>query len=152
MRVVIDASVVLKWIFDDSDREENVHESLSLLAAIRGRSASPLQPPHWIAEVAAVITRKSPEKVSPALELLDALELPVFADVTVYQRAARLAADLGHHLFDTLYHAVALESGSTLVTADVTYYRKAAKLGGIMNLAMWPEEIFAGPRRLVPLA
>jgi predicted nucleic acid-binding protein len=149
---VVDASVIVKWVFADSDREENIPESLSLLAAIRVGVASPLQPPHWIAEVAAVITRKKPEKASPALELLDALELPVLANVTVYQRAAQLAADLGHHLFDTLYHAVALESGSILVTADDTYFRKAGKLGGIMKLAMWPEEVFADPRRLVPKA
>jgi hypothetical protein len=38
-------------------------------------------------------------------------------------------------LFDTLYHAVALEEGATLVTADETYFSKAKGLGGIVSLA-----------------
>ena len=48
---------------------------------------------------------------------------------------------LDHHLFDTLYHAVALEEGATLVTADETYYGKAKDLGGVgllADFAMWP--------------
>jgi len=40
-----------------------------------------------------------------------------------------------HHLFDTLYHAVALEEGATLVTADAAYFAKAKDLGGIELLA-----------------
>jgi predicted nucleic acid-binding protein len=38
-------------------------------------------------------------------------------------------------LFDTLYHAVALQTpGCTLVTADKVYYRKAKVLGQIQLL------------------
>jgi len=40
-----------------------------------------------------------------------------------------------HHLFDTLYHAVALEEGARLVTADAAYFAKAKDLGGIELLA-----------------
>ena len=36
-------------------------------------------------------------------------------DLAIYRRAARLAGELGHHLFDTRYHAVALESDALLV-------------------------------------
>jgi predicted nucleic acid-binding protein len=48
-----------------------------------------------------------------------------------------LAIDLGHHLFDTLYHAVALESEACLVTADDRYHRKAEALPGIRHLRDW---------------
>jgi predicted nucleic acid-binding protein len=48
-----------------------------------------------------------------------------------------LAIDLHHHLFDTLYHAVALETESVLVTADGRYLAKARDLGQIMHLAEW---------------
>ena len=45
---------------------------------------------------------------------------------------------LSHPLFDTLYHAVALETeGALLVTADAGYLRKAARDGQIISLAQW---------------
>lgn len=48
----------------------------------------------------------------------------------------RLAIDLKHHLFDTLYHAVALtHSDAVRVTADESYYRKARAMGRIVHLA-----------------
>jgi hypothetical protein len=43
-----------------------------------------------------------------------------------------------HHLFDTLYHAVALEhEDALLVTADDRYYRKAEHYGTIAVLRDW---------------
>jgi hypothetical protein len=46
-----------------------------------------------------------------------------------------LAIRLNHHVFDTLYHAVALSvPQTTLVTADETYYRKAQAFGAIRLL------------------
>ena len=55
-------------------------------------------------------------------------------DVGHYQRAISLALKLDHHLFDTLYHAVALEEKATLITADRKYYDKARRLGSILML------------------
>jgi predicted nucleic acid-binding protein len=46
-----------------------------------------------------------------------------------------MAIMLDHHLFDTLYHAVALEQGATLITADEAYFAKAKDLGSITRLA-----------------
>jgi hypothetical protein len=48
-----------------------------------------------------------------------------------------LAVGLDHHLFDTLYHAVALERRTTLVTADTRYAAKAAGHGGLIQLDEW---------------
>ena len=68
--------------------------------------------------------------------LLDALRLEVRATPAVYARAIGLATDLDHHLFDTLYHAVALETpGAVLVTADDRYARTAQPLGALVRLA-----------------
>lgn len=53
---------------------------------------------------------------------------------SAYQRAIELSSRLNHHLFDTLYHAVALEENATLITADRRYYDKAKVLGGIILL------------------
>ena len=137
MKAVVDASVIVKWVFPTSEAEGDVEQALDLLEAIKKGKVTLLQPPHWLAEVAAVVTRLSPEAAEPALDLLDALEFPVADDLPTFKRASRIAHELNHHLFDTLYHAVALEQGSTLVTADDTYYRKSQALGGIVRLPGW---------------
>jgi predicted nucleic acid-binding protein len=63
------------------------------------------------------------------------MELPVLDTPEVYLTACELAGALGQHVFDTLYHAVALETPSaTLVTADERYYRKAVGRGSILLL------------------
>jgi hypothetical protein len=52
----------------------------------------------------------------------------------------QLSHQLGHHLFDTLYHAVALETeGAALVTADDAYRHKALQLGvgQVVALSDW---------------
>lgn len=140
MRVVVDASVVVKWVLPGSDREPHTPQALRLLGGIREGSTEPIQPPHWLAEVAAVITRLQPEIAEPTLDLLDALDLPVASDLATYRRASRIAASLGHHLFDTLYHALAVERDAVLVTADERYFRKAHALGSIVLLPQWNVE------------
>jgi predicted nucleic acid-binding protein len=137
LNLVVDASVVVKWFLPDPESEPDCDCALALLRAVQQGQVSLLQPVHWLAEVAAVVTRLRPEIAEPALALLDALELPVADDPAIYQRASRIAAQLGHHLFDTLYHAVALEREHVLVTADDTYARKAQGLGGIVGLQEW---------------
>jgi len=74
------------------------------------------------------------------LQTFLAMELPVTTEWNVYEQAGRLAVELNHHLFDTLYHAVALQFPDTLfVTADTQYFRKAAKLGHIIELKDFPQ-------------
>jgi len=139
VRVVVDASVIVKWILPDAEREAQTDQALVLLRGVRSGSVQPIQPPHWLAEVAAVLVRLRPEIAEATLDLLDAFELPMVANIALYRRAARLAADLDHHLFDTLYHAVALECEAVLITADAHYFRKAAHLGSIVDLGAWSE-------------
>jgi len=142
VRVVVDASVVVKWVLPDSEREAPTDEALALLQGIRAGNFEPLQPPHWLAEVAAVLARLRPEIAETTLDMLDAMELRIAADTAIYRRAIRLAAELDHHLFDTLYHAVALERDALLITADAHYQRKALHLGAVVGLAGW-----SGPAR-----
>ena len=69
------------------------------------------------------------------MSLLHALEFSVITDIEVYHKACDLSASLKQHLFDTLYHAVALtEFATMLITADEQYYRKAHKAGRIVRL------------------
>ena len=137
MRLVVDASVAVKWVLPDSAVESDTDRAAALLNAVQENRVELVQPPHWLAEVAAVISRLRPEVANEAVDLLAALELAVEADAEIYKRASRIARQFDHHLFDTLYHALALERDAVLVTADDRYLRKAATLGGIVSLRRW---------------
>lgn len=89
------------------------------------------QPPHFIAEVTEVLARNIPRDDARAdvSDLLD-LDLRRVESTAVYMTACELAIRLNHHLFDTLYHAVALHAPeATLVTADQRYFDKASAIG-----------------------
>ena len=92
-------------------------------------------PAHWTAEIISVLVRLEPSLVDDALVFLDDMKPILVQGVRVLKRAAELSASVHHHLFDTLYHAVALEEGAVLVTADEVYFNKASHLGGIQLLA-----------------
>lgn len=49
--------------------------------------------------------------------------------------ASRLSSQLSHHLFDTLYHALAIEINGIFITADEKYFNKACSFGHIQLLA-----------------
>ena len=132
---VIDASVAVKWFIPDTTIETDVDRALQLLACAQRDEARFLQPAHWVSEVAAVLVRLAPKTVGSSVEALMALSfVNTTNDVDHYQRAISLALKLDHHLFDTLYHAVALEEKATLITADRKYYDKARRMGSILML------------------
>ena len=134
---MVDASVLVKWVIPDPLVERDLDRAAALLQAYRASQVELLEPPHWLAEVGAVLARLRPETAATALDLLYALEIPTAAEVEVYKRAAAMARELNHHLFDTLYHALAIEAGATLVTADERYWRKAKDSLAIERLSTW---------------
>lgn len=136
--VVADASVIVKWLLPPSDDEPDADRAYALRSGVRAGTIELLQPPHWLTEVAAVLARLTPETVYDDVANLYAMELAVLDTAGVYLRACELARSLGQHVFDTLYHAVALETpGATLVTADQRYYRCASRFGAIVPLGSW---------------
>ena len=137
MKLVVDASVIVKWALPDPEQEPHAGLALDLLDEVRAGKVELLQPPHWIAEVSAVLTRLRPEIVEEVIDLLSALNVQVVTDPVIYKRASRIAQDLGKHVFDSLYHAVALEYGTFLVSADSNYSLKARRLGSLIPLALW---------------
>ena len=93
------------------------------------------QPPHFIAEVSGVIARLQPLYTPRLLADFLNMEFQRVESSAIYATACDLAIRLNHHLFDTLYHAVALhEPNATLITADRRYYDKAKSLGQITLL------------------
>jgi predicted nucleic acid-binding protein len=136
---VVDASVAIRWFIPGEPDEPDADKAVLLLGQAASADAILLQPPHWVSEVAGVLVRRTP--ASAADNIADLLLFDFCAtvgDARIYRRAMALAQRLDHHVFDTLYHAVALEENATLVTADERYYEKAAPLGAIMLLKDFP--------------
>jgi len=125
----------VKWAFPDRAREAHAERALNLLHAVHAGRLSVVEPPHWLAEVAAVVTRLAPDRAPEVVALMHAMELPVLDELEVYLEAARLSAESGQHVSDTLYHAVALRRrDASLVTADERYDRNARRAGRVMLL------------------
>ncbi len=132
---VIDASVAVKWFVSDTAIEPDLDRAMHLLFIAQTGQVRFLQPPHWVSEVAAVLVRLAPKTASASVQALQELSfVETLTDCNHYQRAIALALKLDHHLFDTFYHAVALEEKATLITADGKYYDKAKRLGSIVSL------------------
>ncbi len=135
MRLVVDASVAVKWFVPHRPSEQDVDKAVAVSHLLDRAGTELFAPAHWVPETLAVLARIEPGIVDQALIVLDDTAPRVVADLGVMKRALDLAISLNHHLFDTLYHAVALEVGATLVTADKTYFDKAKGLGNIALLA-----------------
>ncbi len=136
MILVIDASVAVKWFLFARPDEHNADLALDVLERAVLGSVELLVPPHFIAEVAAVLARLKPDDAES--DLLDLLDIPMrtMASPEIYATGLRLSQHFEHHLFDTLYHAVALDRpDAQLITADARYYKKAKTEGQITLLA-----------------
>lgn len=138
MTFVLDASVIVKWLLQDPQRESDSDAATRLVETVATGAESVLQPPHWLVEVGAVLARASPDTAPQDLLMLSAMEIPAADDPRLLRRACEMAIDLKQHLFDTLYHAVALETpDAVLITSDERYFRAARSIGGIARLKDW---------------
>lgn len=135
INAVADASIAVKWFLPPTEAERDRDRAVALLQEIKAGRIALREPPHWIAEVAAVLSRLAPTTAHQDIEDLYAMRIAVVETAELYTTASKLAVSLGQHMFDTLYHAAALLTPDcTLVTADERYYNKAHKAGAIMLL------------------
>lgn len=138
MITVVDASVMIKWLLQDPEREPDTEKATALMQRVTSGEQPCIQPSHWVLEVGAVLARVSSQTAADDVTLLAALELPTTDDPLIVRHAVELAVELKQHLFDTFYHAIALEnSDAVLVTADERYLRAAQGKGRIMHLKEW---------------
>ena len=129
MNLVVDASVAVKWLFDepDSDRAE------ALLARAGASDRLKLVAPEILAaEIANAlwkrmrrgdIDRQKTLETSKHFEEICPLLLPI-GDLA--QRALELAIDSRHPAYDCFYVALAEELSAGLITADERLYRAFA--------------------------
>ena len=136
MIAVVDASVAVKWFLRGHPDEQHTDLALRLLEQSVLGLLPMVQPGHFVAEVAAVLARLNPTGAQDDLfDLLD-IRYRTLTSPETYATALDLAIRHQHHLFDTLYHAVALHTpGAVLITADAHYYAKAWFEGQISLLA-----------------
>jgi predicted nucleic acid-binding protein len=135
---VIDASVVIKWLLQDPEREAGTEKATQLMELVTNGEQPVLQPTHWLVEVGAVLARESPGTAIDDVGMLTALELPTTNELQVLRRGVELAMELKQHLFDSYYHGVALETPDcVLITADERYLRAARAKGNIVSLMEW---------------
>lgn len=140
MICVVDASVAVKWFVRGTwaQREDHIDPALALLRAIQADHVTMRQPPHFLAEVAAVLARLDPQGVAQQVAWLGCLDIDHAEPTEHLTTALDLSLSLNHHLFDTLYHAVALDTPQALfITADRRYFDKAASRGRIVWLPDW---------------
>lgn len=137
MNLVLDASVCLKWYLADDFPEPDSAIARDLLERVVSGGINLHQPAIWRSEVIAVIARKLPAETAQFVHELCEFVVATNDSAALLARAGSLSTSLNHHLFDTIYHALAIEYGIDLVTADEHYYRKARGLGSIVLLKDW---------------
>ncbi len=133
---MVDASVAIKWFLLDRPTEQHADLALQILEHSVLGLLPMVQPPHFVAEVCAVLARLNP--AGAGNDLFDLLDIgyTTLASPEAYITALDLAMRYQHHMFDTLYHAVALHTpGAVLITSDERYYNKARSEGQITLLA-----------------
>ena len=116
MKLTVDASIVVKWYVSEKHSED----ARLLLAHRLERYA----PDILLAEFANVIWKKARRReiVDPQQYFQELRELQkaivLFSDADLIGRAAQIAMQIGHPVYDCLYLSCAEATGSTLITAD----------------------------------
>lgn len=147
--VVVDASVILKWVLPE-EQEENVLESLSLRDAIVAETVSGLVPALWYFEVGNIVSRVfsagDADDTLNDLRALGLVEVPIGRSM---QNQALLEVNQCKVTFyDAIYRAIytvavtTLQSECALITADEQYRRKIAAIfgndTGTIHIQDWP--------------
>lgn len=127
-RIVVDASVVLKWLLP----EPGTVPAERLLARYAAGEVRLIGPAHLTAEVASVLIKQcrrkllSPAEVRRLFEFYERIA-PAHIPIGTLLMSSSLEMSLVHQfsLWDSLYVALAVAEGCVFVTADRRLYRAA---------------------------
>jgi predicted nucleic acid-binding protein len=123
--LVIDASVVIKWVIDEPGTEE----------ALKLRRHRLFAPDLLVAECANVLWKKTRrkeltyEEAAMAAQLLERADIELEPSRRLLEQATKLAIVLDHPAYDCVYLALAQSLACDFVTADIGLQREARKLG-----------------------
>lgn len=130
--VVIDASVVLRWLLVD---EVGRAQALAVRDRIVAGQLEPHQPPHFPMEVASTLvaaaraSRLQSTAVGPLVRSLEAFRLDGVAFLDFASAAAETALELGLRVPDAGYIVCARRTGATLITCDRRLHDTALRSG-----------------------
>lgn len=138
MIVVPDASVVLKWVLEES-RERDFLKALELQRAFVTGAIEVRVPTLWRYEVGNILGLKRPDLAS---ELMKALLDYDFEEVRPSREHCLAVLNLmrevkGVTFYDSCYHALALQMEGVYVTADSKYVKMADRKGHLVLLSDW---------------
>jgi predicted nucleic acid-binding protein len=134
--LIPDASVLLKWALR-SDDEAGSDQALALKTAWLDGRCDLVVPTLWVYEVGNILGLKEPKVAEPLLAAMVDLRMAEVNPASYHQAIFRLMRH--HHVsfYDAAYHALAIESNATMLTADVKYVRKAGRAGHVQRLEAW---------------
>lgn len=124
-RIVIDASVAVKWVVE----EDGTTEALALLD---GGSLS--APDLLVPECANILWKKvrrselQTDEAIMAARLLQRSDVEIVPTRGLMEEALKLSIDLDHAAYDCIYLSLALEKDWRFVTADARLERKLCQL------------------------
>lgn len=133
LRIVLDASVILKWFLDDENEQE---QAQALRERLESKEYDVLIPSHCMIELFNTLSRKKP---TYALDAFSILKIMGFKDCLLSLPVALLALNLTVKypkisFYDAFYHAIALHYKIPFITADLKYYEMVKKEGAILLL------------------
>ena len=133
-RYVVDASVILKWVFGD-EREPDQDKAVKLLNTWVEGGAELSAPTLWQYEVGNFLGRELPDEAADKMDLLLNLNIKC-VDLTdsIFRRCFNWMRQENVSFYDVSYLAVALEIEATLITADETFVKKMEKMDRICLL------------------
>lgn len=123
MKLVIDASIAVKWIVDEADHD--------LARGLLARFSDLYAPDFLLAEVGNVLWKKtrsgqlSGEQARRGLASMSSYFTELSPSAAYVEQALALATRLDHPIYDCLYAACAERLAATFVTADEKFLRKA---------------------------
>lgn len=134
---VVDASVAVKWVVDETHREAAMRwfatRRLTAPALLHAEVASALSKKVTLGELDAdEAARKMREIVSAGVETVP--------DELLAVEAVRLSASLGHPVYDCFYLALAIAESAPVITADRALL-DAARAGGLDECVVWIEDV-----------
>jgi predicted nucleic acid-binding protein len=120
-RLVIDASIAVKWVVE----EEGTREALVLL-----RSGKLAAPDLLVPECANILWKKvqrnelTNQQALLAARLLERAEIELLPMRSLLELASRIGVELDHPAYDCLYLALAVVNDWSFATADDRFVRK----------------------------
>ena len=126
MKIVPDASIILKWVIPP-ENEPYSKQAHAISRAFYDNEIDLIVPSLWVYEVGNVLTIKYPKVARVLLAHLVNLNIPVaHPSSRQIELATRLVARHAITFYDASYHALAVTTGAIFVTADEKFLRKVA--------------------------